>query len=297
MTRDASRPSWEREGLVALNAAAAVIDAAQGRGRPGHGCRRSTTRSWRCWAAVAPALPRAHPALRPDARPPGARGGPRPRRASVGPRCARRGAGRGRRGHHGAHHAGASRRGFGPEGQAWVARARAEHLRLAWLAGVGRPGPGRAADRLAGRGRRLRARSATPSRRPGPGPGWPPSWPPQRRHRGRLARCGRRRARSPSAGRRAAARRAGHRAGGPPVGRTRRGRTGRAARPEAGTSPRGSGRSWRWWRRGAATARSAKALFISTKTVSVHVSNILAKLGAAGRTEAAAIARRDGLLG
>ena len=40
----------------------------------------------------------------------------------------------------------------------------------------------------------------------------------------------------------------------------------------------------------------ARALFISTKTVSVHVSNILAKLGAAGRTEAAAIARREGLL-
>ncbi|WP_340540229.1 helix-turn-helix transcriptional regulator [Nocardioides sp. GXZ039] len=40
----------------------------------------------------------------------------------------------------------------------------------------------------------------------------------------------------------------------------------------------------------------AKLLFISAKTVSVHVSNILGKLGASGRTEAAAIARRRGLL-
>ncbi len=40
-----------------------------------------------------------------------------------------------------------------------------------------------------------------------------------------------------------------------------------------------------------------RQLFISTKTVSVHVSNILAKLGATGRTEAAALARRRGLLG
>lgn len=41
----------------------------------------------------------------------------------------------------------------------------------------------------------------------------------------------------------------------------------------------------------------AKVLFISTKTASVHVSNILAKLGASTRTEAAAIAQRQGLLG
>jgi DNA-binding CsgD family transcriptional regulator/tetratricopeptide (TPR) repeat protein len=39
-----------------------------------------------------------------------------------------------------------------------------------------------------------------------------------------------------------------------------------------------------------------KQLFIATKTVSVHVSNILGKLDAASRTEAAAIARRTGLL-
>ena len=39
-----------------------------------------------------------------------------------------------------------------------------------------------------------------------------------------------------------------------------------------------------------------RQLFISTKTVSVHVSNILAKLDAASRTEAAAVGRRRGLL-
>ena len=38
----------------------------------------------------------------------------------------------------------------------------------------------------------------------------------------------------------------------------------------------------------------AGRLFISAKTVSVHVSNILAKLGAASRTEAVAVARRRG---
>jgi DNA-binding NarL/FixJ family response regulator len=37
-------------------------------------------------------------------------------------------------------------------------------------------------------------------------------------------------------------------------------------------------------------------LFISPKTASVHVSRILAKLGAASRTAASAIAHREGLL-
>jgi DNA-binding NarL/FixJ family response regulator len=40
----------------------------------------------------------------------------------------------------------------------------------------------------------------------------------------------------------------------------------------------------------------AHQLYISEKTVSVHVSNLLAKLGVRSRAEAAALARRDGLL-
>ena len=52
----------------------------------------------------------------------------------------------------------------------------------------------------------------------------------------------------------------------------------------------------RLWPRAAATGRSPSALFIAPKTASVHVSNILGKLGAASRTEAAAIAHREGLI-
>jgi DNA-binding CsgD family transcriptional regulator len=46
---------------------------------------------------------------------------------------------------------------------------------------------------------------------------------------------------------------------------------------------------------GRSNRQVAQALFISPKTVSVHVSNILAKLGVATRVEAAAVAHRLGL--
>lgn len=48
--------------------------------------------------------------------------------------------------------------------------------------------------------------------------------------------------------------------------------------------------------RGLSNGQVGQQLFISTKTASVHVSRILAKLGAASRTEAAAVARDRGLV-
>jgi ATP/maltotriose-dependent transcriptional regulator MalT len=47
---------------------------------------------------------------------------------------------------------------------------------------------------------------------------------------------------------------------------------------------------------GRSNTQIAQALFISPKTASVHVSNILAKLGVSGRGEAAALAHRSGLI-
>lgn len=47
---------------------------------------------------------------------------------------------------------------------------------------------------------------------------------------------------------------------------------------------------------GRSNRRIGEDLFITGRTASVHVSNILAKLGAASRTEAVAIACREGLI-
>jgi DNA-binding NarL/FixJ family response regulator len=47
---------------------------------------------------------------------------------------------------------------------------------------------------------------------------------------------------------------------------------------------------------GHSNGRIAERLFISPKTASVHVSRIIAKLSVGNRVEAAAVARRLGLL-
>jgi DNA-binding NarL/FixJ family response regulator len=47
---------------------------------------------------------------------------------------------------------------------------------------------------------------------------------------------------------------------------------------------------------GLSNRQIGERLYISTKTVSVHVSNLLAKLGVSGRAEAVAVAHRRGLL-
>ena len=175
---------------------------------------------------------------------------------------------------------------WGPEGRAWMKRLDAETLRARWLAGVDAPPQDALVDawreaeqlfedfghvyelatvradpgRHPARDRRHRRRPR--ARRPGP--------------RGRApARCpaAARRAARPSAARRSASRRSGVRH---PHRRARREILALVA----------EGRS---------NGEIGKQLFISAKTVSVHVSNILGKLDASGRTEAAAIARRRGL--
>jgi DNA-binding CsgD family transcriptional regulator len=178
------------------------------------------------------------------------------------------------------------KRPFGPEGVAWVTRAHAEHLRLRWLAGQQSPDEAElvaawesAVDAFRVMGHvfelaRSQARLAAVLRAVGRGA-----------EADRLLEEAR-----PVAGA----------LGARPLlaevealsGRPR----GPARRPGSEALTAREAEILGLVAQGKSNGEIAKQLFISVKTVSVHVSNILAKLGAGGRTEAAAIARREGLL-
>jgi DNA-binding CsgD family transcriptional regulator len=175
-------------------------------------------------------------------------------------------------------------RSMGPEGTAWVARLEAEWARLRWL--LGRDVP--SADELTGAW-------ATALSAFGYG-----NVVEETRTQVRFAGALRAAGRAAEAGEQAArARRAAERMGARPLLDELRAldlgsSTTGPDRPEALTARErevlalvAAGRTNR---------QIAQQLYISDKTVSVHVSNLLAKLGARSRTEAAAIARRDGLL-
>ena len=174
---------------------------------------------------------------------------------------------------------------FGPEGVAWLARVGAEHLRMRWLTGVDAP-----SDQAL-----VEAWEATVGAFDEMGHAFEAA-----RSRARLAEALRGTGRGPEARRVIeAARRAADGLGATPLsselGRTPGPPSTQRDGPTALT-PR-ENEILALVARGRSNGEIGRQLFISVKTVSVHVSNILAKLGAGGRTEAAAIARRDGLLG
>jgi DNA-binding NarL/FixJ family response regulator len=78
----------------------------------------------------------------------------------------------------------------------------------------------------------------------------------------------------------------------------RRGRLGETPADRGRTSPLTAREQdvLRLLARGRSNRQIGEELFITGKTASVHVSNILAKLSAASRTEAVAIAYREGLI-
>ena len=180
------------------------------------------------------------------------------------------------------------KRRIGAEGEAWISRAHAEHLRFRWLSGPDRPAEEELVDSWTGtvaafakfghvyETARSQARLAAVLREAG--------------HTNE--------ARESSDPARATA----HRIGAAPL-------LAELRAMGAGSTPRGSAGSRHGdsltpreleilalVARGRSNNEIAAQLFISAKTVSVHVSNILAKLGASGRTEAAALARQNGLL-
>ena len=172
----------------------------------------------------------------------------------------------------------------GPEGQAWIARVTAEHNRLRWLTGVD----------LVGQDDLVRSWEAATAAFEDMGHVFE-----RARSQARLAAVLRAVGRADEAADVSAdALDTAQRLGARPLleelqsGGARTPRTSRRDQPLTGRELEvltlvAAGRSNR---------EIGRQLYISDKTVSVHVSNILAKLGAAGRTEAVALARRQGLL-
>ncbi len=278
-------PLWERDGLLALTSVGAGIDLHGDRGEVPAMLRlhdRAVDVLSRTWteyfqarlrlgalllgqlanaAAVAPVAERAALAAR------------APELQSVAERVRARVAAR--------------KRPFGPEGQAWDARFRAEHLRLRWLAGADVPDEealvttwqqtvecfgqmGHAFEAARSHARLaavLRATGRVQEARP---------------HLDAARAAARELAARPLLDELAA------------LGSTaERGR--RDVAPAGALTARET-EILGLVAQGRSNGDIARQLFISAKTVSVHVSNILGKLGASGRTEAAAIARREQLL-
>ncbi len=182
--------------------------------------------------------------------------------------------------------------GMGPEGTAWLARADAEWLRLRWRSGEEvKPDELVAAWQAAVDGFGY-------GQADGAGHVFE-----QARSRARLAMALQAASDQPGAQRAAdEAREVAHRLGAQPLLAELRRLGGGGAARRAGpaaevTLTAREQQVLRLVSEGRSNREIARTLFISDKTVSVHVSNILAKLNAAGRTEAAAIANRRGLLG
>ncbi len=176
----------------------------------------------------------------------------------------------------------------GPEGDAWVSRIAAEHARLRWLTGIDAPPE----DDLVA----VWERAVADFERFG-------HVFEVARSQARLAAVLRAVGRPEDA--RAVsdpARETARRLGATPLltelrtlGPARSGRRAVATEREEGLTPREQ-EILALVAQGRTNREIASQLFISAKTVSVHISNILSKLGAGGRTEAVALARRRGLL-